>query len=311
MSKTTYFVYRLTFANGKVYVGMSKTCSKKGYLRRFYEHEKNASSGKQLPVYAAWRKHGEPGFEVLSMHADRASCAEAEIAAIAEHGSISEGKGYNIMGGGEGQQAGQNPRLWAIMLEKVWRNPERIRKCREKLKGRKPSQATLDGYKEFCKTPEKAEAARKAWRNPEYRAMKSAATKAQMANGGAAWLSEKFKGRPCTLTAEQREAQRQRMTKWVNSEDGKAACRRGYKTMASNPEAVENCLAGMKVWRESERNAEHCKSMAKLSAKACSKRIRNGETGEVFDSQRAMAKAYGLSEAAISKRRKRGMYEHC
>ena len=45
------------------------------------------------------------------MHADRASCAEAEIAAIAEHGSISEGKGYNIMGGGEGQQAGQNPRL--------------------------------------------------------------------------------------------------------------------------------------------------------------------------------------------------------
>lgn len=311
MSETTYFVYRLTFANGKVYVGMSKTCPKKGYLRRFYEHEKNASSGKQLPVYAAWRKHGEPSFEVLSMHADRASCAEAEIAAIAEHGSISEGKGYNIMGGGEGQQAGQNPRLWAILSEKVWHNPDVRKKISNKLKGRSPSKATADGYREFCKTPGKAEAARRAWRNPEYRAMRSAMTKAQMANGGSALLSSAFKGRPCTLTEEQREAQRERMTKWVNSEEGKAACRRGYETMASNPEAVEKCLAGMRAWRESERNAEHCKAIAKLAAKACSKRIRNIETGEVFDSQREMAKAYGIAEQTVIKRRKRGICESC
>lgn len=311
MNETTYFVYRLTFANGKVYVGMSKTCPKKGYLRRFHEHEKNASSGKKLPVYAAWRKHGEPSFEVLSIHADRASCAEAEIAAIAEHGSISEGKGYNIMGGGEGQQAGQNPRLWAILNEKVWKNPERIRKCREKLKGRKPSQATLDGYKEFCKTPAKAEAARRAWRSTEYRAMKSAATKAQMANGGSALLSKMFKGRPDTMTPEQRVEHRKRIAEWSNSSEGKAACRRGYEAMMKNHEAVEKCLAGMKAWRESERNAEHCKAIAKLAAKACSKRIRNIETGEVFDSQREMAKAYGIAEQTVIKRRKRGIYESC
>lgn len=279
-------------------------------MRRFEQHAKSAADGKRLLVYSAWRKHGTPTFKVLSEHADRASCAEAEIYEIARHGSVNDGVGYNIMGGGEGQQAGQNPRIRAIFSEKVWHNPERIRKCKEKLKGRKPSQATIDGYKEFCKTPAKAEAARMAWRSPEYRAMKSAATKAQMANGGAEYLANKFKGRPGTLNDQQREDHRERMKRWANTEEGKQACRSGYEAWASNPENIEKNQAELAKWRASEKNAENCRRMAKLAAAKCSKRIRNPHTGEVFDSQRAMAKAYGLSDATIAKRRNKGIYEY-
>lgn len=288
---------------------MSKTCPKKGYSRRFEQHKKAASDGNKNLVYSAWRKHGEPSFEVLSVHADRASCAEAEIAAIAEHGSISDGKGYNIMGGGEGQQAGQNPRLWAILNEKVWKNPERIRKCREKLKGRKPSQATLDGYKEFCKTPAKSEAAKKAWRDPEYRAMKSEATRKQMANGGAEHLSKKLKGRVDPRSEDGKERHREAVKVFMSTDRGKENTKKMINAFLSNPDAIRRARENSDKWRASEENAIHCKKIAMLAAAACRKRVRDMTTGVVYDSQRDMAKALGLSDAAITRRVRHGTVE--
>lgn len=301
MPEQKHFVYKLTFPNGKVYLGMSRTYARAGYGRRMTQHENSAAKGIRLPLYNAWRKHGAPKFEVLSEHATREECALAEIAAIASHESINPERGYNVMGGGEGQQAGTNPRLWAILNEKVWSNPTWRAKVSAALKGRKPSAATIAGYKEFCKTPGKAEAARIAWRNQEYLAMKSEATREQMKNGGAAHLSKLFKGRKDTLTAEQRAEHRVKMKEWANSEEGKAACRKGYDAMASNPENVDRALENIKTWRESERNAEHCKRIAQLAAKASSKKVLHVETGIVYDSQRALSKAAGCTEATISK----------
>lgn len=301
MFKTVHFVYRLTFLNGKVYLGMSRTYARAGYGRRMTQHENYAAKGVRTPLYNAWRKHGAPKFEVLSEHATREECAIAEIAAIASHESINPERGYNVMGGGEGQQAGTNPRLWAILNEKMWSNPAWRAKVSAGLKGQKPSAATIAGYKEFCKTPAKSEVAKIAWRNPEYRAMRSEITRRQMADGGATHLAEKMKGRKDPRSAEGKAKAIAKMKEWANSEEGKASCRKGYDAMASNPENVMNAAERIKEWRESERNAEHCKRIAQLAAKASSKKVLHVETGIVYDSQRALSKAAGCTEATISR----------
>ena len=310
MGDVIYFVYRLTFANGKVYIGMSKTCPKKGYMRRFEDHVRAAASGKVLPIYSAWRKHGAPVFEVLSEHSNRPDCAVAEIKAIASYGSISDGIGYNIMGGGEGQQAGINQRLWDILNEKVWQNPERIRKCSEKLKGRKPSEATVNGYKEYCKTPERSKSLKKGWESKGRREAASSRTMKQMSNGGRELLSKMFKGRKDPRTSAGKEIHRSKMKALAATDCGKKARRAAYDLWASNPENVLANRQALDKWRSSEKNADNCRKMAILAAEKCSKAIRDLSTGEVFDSQRAMAKAYGVSDAAIAKRRNKGLYEY-
>lgn len=301
MFKTVHFVYRLTFPNGKVYLGMSRTYERAGHGRRMTQHENYAAKGVRTPLYNAWRKHGRPHFEVLSEHATREECALAEIAAIASHESVNPERGYNVMGGGEGQQAGTNPRLWELMNEKVWKNPAVQKKIKAALKGRKPSAATIAAYKEFCNTPAKSEAAKIAWRNPEYRAMRSEITRRQMEGGGAAHLAEKMKGRKDPRSAEGKAKAIAKIKEWANSEEGKSACRKGYDAMASKPENVINAAERIKEWRESERNAEHCKRIAQLAAKASSKKVLHVETGIVYDSQRALSKATGHTEATISK----------
>lgn len=280
---------------------MSQTNKKGEFTNRYYQHSNDAKKGVKRPVYNAWRKYGAPAQTILSFHSTREECALAEIDAIKDYDSLNHEKGYNIMGGGQGQAAGCNPRIYEIMREKVWNNIEWRGKVSASLKGRKPSQATIDAYKAFCKTPAKSESAKKAWRDPEYRAMKSEATRKQMANGGAWHLSKKLKGRRDPRSEEGKLAQREKAKKFFSTPEGKAAARLGYDAFASNPENVEKARESLRKWRLSERNADHCKRIAQLAAKASSKKVLHVETGIVYDSQRALSKATGHAEATISR----------
>lgn len=90
------FIYKLTFASGKVYIGQTiKTVE-----HRFNHHRNCMSAGSKIPVHAAWRKHGEPTVECLGQYPDLVALNAAEVAAIAAHGSIAPG-GYNIALGGD------------------------------------------------------------------------------------------------------------------------------------------------------------------------------------------------------------------
>lgn len=103
MCETVYFVYLLTFPNGKVYVGMSKTDKRGLFTLRYNNHANSAKNGNPLPVYHAWRKYGAPTFAVLSTHAVRQDCALAEINKIAALNATDPQVGYNLMPGGEGR----------------------------------------------------------------------------------------------------------------------------------------------------------------------------------------------------------------
>ncbi len=89
-------VYKLTFASGKAYIGITKH---KYPRARFREHACSVKSGSTKAVHCAWRKYGTPTFAILSVLPTEQICA-AEQAAIREHGTLSPG-GYNLTTGGE------------------------------------------------------------------------------------------------------------------------------------------------------------------------------------------------------------------
>lgn len=301
-----YFVYLLTFANGKIYIGMSRTDGKGLFTSRYRNHAAAAKKGKSLPIYNAWRKHGAPIQSIISKHEIREDCSIAEIHEIRSRKSMDISIGYNVLAGGQGQDSATNPKMHALMTEKVWNNPEWRKKVSDALKGRQPSQATKDAYAAFCKTPAKSEAGKKAWRDPEYRAMKAEITRQQMANGGAEHLSNLMTGRPDPLTKEGRESQRRKVKEYYSTDEGKAAARRGYDAFASNPANLAANRAALDNWRASDKNKLQCQEMAKKSAEKCSKKVQDLGTGIVYNSQRDMARALGVSEAAISLRVKVG-----
>ena len=91
------YIYKLTFASGKAYVGMTtRPLEHRLYLHRF--HAERADYGNRL-VYNAWRKHGEPTVEVVEEVPDN-QLASLEIRYIAEFGTLTPG-GYNLTAGGE------------------------------------------------------------------------------------------------------------------------------------------------------------------------------------------------------------------
>ena len=96
MKKT--IVYRLTFPNGKVYIGITSETLKK----RISRHVNYARAGRSYALSSAIRKYGESAFtaeEVASGEWD-AMLAE-EIRLISAHQSIVP-HGYNMTAGGEG-----------------------------------------------------------------------------------------------------------------------------------------------------------------------------------------------------------------
>ena len=88
-------LYKLSFPNGKVYIGIAVN----GAKGRFLSHRRNALNADQF-LYRAWRKHGEPMLKVLAIVEDDL-LHETEVRAIASYGTMAPG-GYNMTLGGEG-----------------------------------------------------------------------------------------------------------------------------------------------------------------------------------------------------------------
>lgn len=307
MAETIYFVYLLTFLNGKIYVGMSKTDSKGSFTVRYRQHALSAKKGKELPIYSAWRKYGAPNMTVLGMHSNREHCAIDEINTIASMQSQNQKIGYNLQPGGEGNKSKNDPIVYSIMREKVWDNPE----CRAKIsaanKGKQPSQQALNAAIIARQAPEiRAKMREKIWSNPEVQAKISEKTRLQMANGGAEHLSKILSGRPDHLPPKSRAIQKQKVREFMNSEEGKEIAKRGNAAMLAKPGNKEKRDAGLNKWRKSAANAEHCKAMAKKSAEACRHKVLDKDTGVIYASQRDMAIALCISQAAVSLRVKSG-----
>lgn len=88
-------LYRLDFANGKSYIGISEVSS----AARFHGHRCRAKKGGKTPLYTAWRKHGEPKLAVLAILENR-ELASTEIRAIAAFKTLVP-HGYNVSVGGD------------------------------------------------------------------------------------------------------------------------------------------------------------------------------------------------------------------
>lgn len=301
-----FFVYKLTFLNSKVYIGISRTDAKGTFTHRYRQHAYTARSGKSSPIYNAWRKYGQPVQEILAVFKTREECAVSEIAFIKQHNSIDIEFGYNLTNGGEGLNVTKDSPIYHLMMEKVWNNPERKRKVSEALKGRPISEATKEGCLKYRNTPKYLDDLRRGWGNKERRKKASISARNQMANGGSDHLSKIFTGRADIRSIEGKESQRIKIKALMNTERGKEIVKSGYAAFAANPENIVANQKALNVWRNSDKNKENCAEMAKKSKEACSIKVMDLITKIVYSSQRDMAKALNLSDAAISKRVKSG-----
>lgn len=133
-----YYLYQLTFPNGKVYIGQTVRTMN----ARIAQHRTAAKRGSNLPVHNAWRKHGEPSVSILL----ECDCAEtlhqAEIDMIQKCGSLVP-NGYNLSFGGDTAPS---------------KSPEVAAKIAAKAKGRK-----------IADTSAVSEGVRRNWQSDEYR----------------------------------------------------------------------------------------------------------------------------------------------
>lgn len=124
-------LYKLDFANGKSYIGITEKSS----LDRFDGHRKSCRCGSKFPVYSAWRKYGEPKLIVLSV-VENEDLARAEIFAIKIFGTLSP-DGYNISEGGSlspMRHKESKEKVSASML-KIWGDPSKAKRYSESMKG--------------------------------------------------------------------------------------------------------------------------------------------------------------------------------
>lgn len=142
-----YLLYRLTFSNGKSYIGQTV----RGMNIRLAQHRTATNRGSSLAVHCAWRKYGEPSVSIIGEYDSADALHAAEIAAIQNYGTLSP-MGYNVGLGGE-TAASKSPTVAA--------------KISEKAKGRK-----IDN------TPRRQEIARELWQSDDYREAQSLSQKA-------------------------------------------------------------------------------------------------------------------------------------
>lgn len=89
------YLYRLDFASGKSYIGIT---IEKTLKRRLWNHRAVSAVG-SAAVYRAWRRYGEPR-AVLLAKASGAFLLELEQRAVRAYGTYGPG-GYNMTPGGE------------------------------------------------------------------------------------------------------------------------------------------------------------------------------------------------------------------
>lgn len=92
-------VYRITFPNGKNYIGRTV----KSLLKRKKEHYSSANRGSKLAVHRALLKYsGQEKWEVIHKNIEIDKISELEMLEIKNHNSTILGNGYNLTHGGEG-----------------------------------------------------------------------------------------------------------------------------------------------------------------------------------------------------------------
>jgi hypothetical protein len=162
------FLYVLTFANGKQYVGQTR----RTVHLRMIGHKSCASQGRMNPVSCAWRKHGEPTVSSISEMPD-ATLDTAERSTIVALNTATP-NGYNAESGGV---EGKSPSFKTRALMSV------------KRKQRKTTAATKARISESMrKLPPKSIATREKLslankgkrRSPEHRAAMSARRKGKI-----------------------------------------------------------------------------------------------------------------------------------
>lgn len=87
-------LYKLDFANGKSYIGITEKCP----FRRLRSH-KSASLNGNYRIHQAWRKHGDPKMTILAIIENK-DLYDAEIKAIKVFNTLHPA-GYNMSTGGE------------------------------------------------------------------------------------------------------------------------------------------------------------------------------------------------------------------
>jgi group I intron endonuclease len=117
------YLYVLTFANGKQYIGQTKNCKD-----RLAGHKCDAvTHNLDTLVYKAWRKYGDPKFKVLAIVEDY-MIDETEIKAIKVFNTLKP-NGYNLANGG-------NTTLG------LKHTPEQCERNRQARLGKRPSEET-------------------------------------------------------------------------------------------------------------------------------------------------------------------------
>jgi len=290
-----FFVYLLTFANGKVYVGMSRTDKLGGTKNRYKQHTNTAKNGHVSPVYNAWRKHGAPVQSILSTHATRDEAALAEIDAIQARDSMNPERGYNLQPGGQGLHAPIGSAVYELMRVKVWNNPERRRKSSEALKGKPLPDSVLAAHKAWRGTPEaKAQFAEIANR-PERNAKLSAIMHERHDAGFYAPHQQAQIGRGRVTSAEGHACGTAKHKARLATEEGKAASRKGMTNMRANPENEAKRLAALTAFLHSDSNKAHCMAMGAAARKP----VKDLSTGQTYESRQAAARAFGVTGPTI------------
>lgn len=188
------FLYKLTFPNGKVYIGQTV----RKMQIRFNQHKTAANRGSLLPVHCAWRKHGEPSVLILGEYPDAEALNCAEIEAIKQADAITP-NGYNLAIGG-GASPSKSPLVAAKIAaaargRKIDNTPRRQEIARELWQS--------DEYR-----AKMSESLRAAWSDPEYRQVQSEKRKAawarRKADGWSMPEETKAKLRACNVSDETR-----------------------------------------------------------------------------------------------------------
>jgi predicted GIY-YIG superfamily endonuclease len=97
------YVYRLTFSNGKVYIGKANDP-----YGRFKDHAACTNNGTPIRMYHAWRKYGAPDIDVIASCFDERFAYEIEKAMILEYYSVNRAIGYNSTFGGDGSRLSED-----------------------------------------------------------------------------------------------------------------------------------------------------------------------------------------------------------
>lgn len=172
-------VYLLTFPNGKGYVGLTRMLPR----RRYAQHKWNATyrPDDARGLYTAWRKHGAPEMTVLeACPVEQLSDRERHhIAALRTQRPY----GYNISTGGDGATHTSETRARISNSRKgMVFTAEHRERLRVASTGRVDSALTRQSKSKSARaayTPElraiRAEASRKRWADPEYKARVRAA----------------------------------------------------------------------------------------------------------------------------------------